>query len=516
MSSGSAEAAFRRLVVGRATRGLAMRWKIIVVNAGILVVVGLLAYMLLYTSLRELVANPGERKRDVERGLGAARSELALDAFRIERWLSDAAQSESVKGLFTTGLRNTRADAATAEANRLRAAAGERPELANAFPTLVLFVDEQGVALGRNASNLMRGENIGAVYPSLMDALRGGKPASAVWHSRERQERLLATVVPIVEGPRTLGAVVVGTALSDERLTRVSELTSGQLLVLARVSDAGLEPLAVSNTSEAGAAAALTGGPMAAAAKSSLGSGRFAPAELADADLIAGSVPLLGYGGEGLVLIGASPSAAIHPSALLTPLFGVVALGLLLVVIGGFLLGNYISEPISELEDGLLAIINGQSGLRFQIEHDELGGLVFRINSLLNAWMGVPEDNTDDQGRPSQGPRAQDFQDALSVDESAVAEQTDPGVSVRLAAESADSYYERLFREYIAARRELGDPVDHITAESFRERIRENEREMAEKHGRPVRFEVQLRNRAIILNAIPLGSSEAGSEAATR
>jgi hypothetical protein len=36
---------------------------------------------------------------------------------------------------------------------------------------------------------------------------------------------------------------------------------------------------------------------------------------------------------------------------------------------------------------------------------------VFRINSLLNAMMGVAEDTTDDQGRPSQGPSAQGFQD---------------------------------------------------------------------------------------------------------
>ena len=64
------------------------------------------------------------------------------------------------------------------------------------------------------------------------------------------------------------------------------------------------------------------------------------------------------------------------------------SLGLLMVGFAGYLLGNYISQPVSELEDGLLAIINGQQDLRFQIEHDELGGLVFRINSLLNAMTG--------------------------------------------------------------------------------------------------------------------------------
>ena len=112
------------------------------------------------------------------------------------------------------------------------------------------------------------------------------------------------------------------------------------------------------------------------------------------------------------MLIAAIPSSLVgNVNSLLWPVLAIAGLGLVLVIAGGVLLGNYISAPISELEDGLLAIINGQSDLRFQLEHPELGGLVFRINSLLNAMMGVAEDTTDDQGRPSQGPSAQGFQD---------------------------------------------------------------------------------------------------------
>jgi hypothetical protein len=60
--------------------------------------------------------------------------------------------------------------------------------------------------------------------------------------------------------------------------------------------------------------------------------------------------------------------------------------------VGGVLLGNYISKPISEIEEGLLLIMNGQQDLRFDLEHDELGGLTSRMNSLLNSILGVPED----------------------------------------------------------------------------------------------------------------------------
>ena len=108
-------------------------------------------------------------------------------------------------------------------------------------------------------------------------------------------------------------------------------------------------------------------------------------------------------------------------SVLLWPVLGVTALGVLLVCLGGFLLGNYLSRPVEELEEGLLAILNGKTDLRFEIEHAELGGLVFRLNSLLNQLMGVQEDDTDEEGRPSRPPKASDFQDALAVDERSVA-----------------------------------------------------------------------------------------------
>jgi hypothetical protein len=75
-----------------------------------------------------------------------------------------------------------------------------------------------------------------------------------------------------------------------------------------------------------------------------------------------------------------------------------------------------------------------------------------------------------------------------------------------LASEPADAYYARLYREYISAKRGLGDPVDHITREAFVARIRATEQEMSQKYGRPVRCQVQLRDAGIVLIAVPLPS----------
>jgi hypothetical protein len=389
-----------------------MRSKIIAVNAGIVIVIALLTYVLLQTSLREIVANPGERKKEVAQALRAASAQLALDALRMERWLERSATAESARNVFAMGTPEARSEAATAEANRLRDAAVSEPMFAKMAPSLVLFVDTQGVAVGRNGSALMRGEQVASGYPSLAEALKTGHTGSSLWINKQRQEQMLASFAPLRgENGTVLGAIVVGTPLSDERLTRTSDLTSGQTLIFATVGDKTIDAIADSAAS-ADELSAVNDPSVAAAARRATSAGSIASADAALADRLYGAAPIDGYGKTDAVLIAALPSSLVgNVSSLLWPVLAIGGLGLILVIAGGVLLGNYISAPISELEDGLLAIINGQSDLRFQLEHPELGGLVFRINSLLNAMMGVAEDTTDDQGRPSQGPSAQGFQE---------------------------------------------------------------------------------------------------------
>jgi hypothetical protein len=389
-----------------------MRSKIIAVNAGIVTVIAILTYVLLQTSLKEVVANPGERKKEVAQALRAASAQLALDALRMERWLEHSASNESTRNVLALGTPEARSEAATAEANKVRDAAVGEPMFAKMAPSLVLFVDTQGIAIGRNGSAQMRGEQVAKDYPSLLEAIKTGSTGSAIWINKQRQEQMLASFAPLrSETGVVVGALVIGTPLSDERLTRTSDLTSGQTLMFALVNDKNLSVIADSAATSEELTSA-TDASVAAAARQAMTSGSVTAADNALQDRLYGAAALEGYGKTDAVLIAALPSSLVGSvSGLLWPVLAIAGLGLVLVVAGGVLLGNYISAPISELEDGLLAIINGQSDLRFQLEHPELGGLVFRINSLLNAMMGVAEDTTDDQGRPSQGPSAQGFQD---------------------------------------------------------------------------------------------------------
>jgi len=186
-----------------------------------------------------------------------------------------------------------------------------------------------------------------------------------------------------------------------------------------------------------------------------------------------------------------------------------MAMGIVLVIVAGWLLGNYITRPINMLEEGLLAILNGQTEKRFELDHAELGGLAFRIDQLINQLMGVEEDTTDAEGRVSGAPNAANFTEALAVDDRRMQYQhgestLDPESIAQLAAEPPAQYYARIYREYVTAKRAIGEATDHITEQAFASRIQAMEKDATSKYGRPVRYQVQARNKEVVLLAVPL------------
>jgi hypothetical protein len=301
--------------------------------------------------------------------------------------------------------------------------------------------------------------------------------------------------------------LVVGVGLADE-LARVGDQTTGRALALVAPDKAGGVAVVAHSTNTGSLGDAVTG-----AAKDLVK--RVLDGGKADAvpagDLFVGASPLDGLGdGKHAELVSASPSSVIdNPGAMATPILYVMALGCILVLFGGWMLGNYITRPINMLEEGLLAILNGQQDKRFELDHPELGGLAFRIDQLLNQLMGIEEDTTDEQGRPSTAPSAADFREAMSVDRSTQGavgdgQQVDPVQAQQLAAEPAAQYYARIYREYITAKKALGEQTDHITEQAFATRIQGMEKDASQKYGRPVRYQVHARNKEVVLLAVPL------------
>lgn len=366
-----------------------MRGKIIIVNAGIVLIVGLLSYVILLTTLGDALSNPAARKLAAERATRSANAQLTLDGLNVERWLLTMAESDQATSVFSIGTPGARAEAATAQANRIAEAANKDPVFQGMQPTLVLFVDQRGIVVGRNNAALMRGDNVQNVYPSLKNALQQGRTQSAIWLNPERQEQLFASYVPVrADGGEVVGALVVGTPINDDRLARTSNLTSGDPLALALVrADGKLSMAARSGAFPSGLAESIP-----ESAKALVNTGSFGVLAENASGHVVGAAPMGAYADGKAVLMAAVPVSLVASiGGLLWPIWGVSLLGVLMVVTGGFMIGAYISRPISQLEEGLLMVINGNTEMRFELEHEELGGLVFRINSLLNALTGVAE-----------------------------------------------------------------------------------------------------------------------------
>jgi len=371
-----------------------MRLKLIAIFSVVVLLVGGLSYVVVLTMM-------GGRPDPAEatRALTAASAQLQVEGLATERWIIGRALDEKVRQPFSLATPDARGAAATEASNRVRDQATTAPELPGIQPALVAIVDEQGMVLGRNGSQMMRGDNLGKVYPSLVKALTAGLPGSDLWVDKARNEQMFASYAPIRgEDGKLLGGLVVATLINDERLTSASNKTSGEGLLLAIKDDSGVHVVARS------AGAAGMGGVLEKAGDTIgkiMETGQSADIAGFPHGAVAVGKPLEGYGNgrRAAIVAVAAPKGGGMASKLMLPILGITALGIVMVIIFASLLDQWVSRPIQEIEDGLLAIINGKTDLRFELEHPLYGGLAFRINSLLNQLFGVQEDETDEQGR---------------------------------------------------------------------------------------------------------------------
>ena len=477
-----------------------MRGKIIGVFIIVVLLVGGLSFGLMRATLGDL-----SNRDDSSRAVTAAVTQLELEALRIERWLgSQVANRTKLREPFDAGTAAARNKAATEAADEINEAAKRDPAFATTAPSLVVVVDAKGVVLGRNGSALMRGEKLGERYPAMVETLAAGKTGSDVWLSQQ----LLASYAPLrgAQG-NIVGGVAVGTPFSDDRLAQVAGSTSASMLFAATASGDKFELVAKSNGASSELPDALGSAGAKGAMREALEASGTVDLGGLPANFFGSARRLSGYGdGKRVVVMAVTPARVVGSlSSLMWPALGVTLLGILLTIVCGYLLDNYISRPISDLEEGLLAIINGQRELRFELEHAVLGGLVFRINSLLNELLGVKEDDTDAEGRTSVAPSSSSFTDALNVDERiASLSAADVQEAKALGAEAAEDYYRRVYGEYREAKAALGDPVDHITLGAFTRRLKESERELTDKHNKPYRFQIKVEDKEVVLVAVPL------------
>lgn len=385
---------------------------------------------------------------------------------------------------------------------------GRRNRSRGGAAELVVITDDRGVVIARSQDrNRMYGENITQQLSTLSRVLETGQSATDIWAFSSGQDKVLqAAIAPIREPDGSItGAVVVAYDMSNGMATRMGEFVGRDV---AFVTEDAVYSASLPSDEVEQLRAGLFDGSHAAATQAALTDGSTSdpwPVTLGDADYegVIGGLSAAASTHVAYVVL-ANRTAQAEKASPVNTILVLTGLGVLIVVIFGFLLATSFLKPLEEMEEGILAVINGRTDLRLDIESAELGGLAYRINQLLNVFTGTPEE--DSEGRVSSPPEAWSAPEP-AADEAPKAdsgdEEDDSELAVKLAAEPEDAYYERLFTEYVAAKEAAGENVSNVTSDRFIQRLKANEKSLMKKHDcRMVRFEVQTRGSQVNLRPV--------------
>ncbi len=497
-----------------------MRLKIIAGNLAVVILLGVAAYLVVGSQLR------GELLRRID-GQMANDRELFERSFRLsaleftelvtlranERPLQD------VFGGLDLASRRTRAYEAADSAHAWFA---DPARGARGGPDIVVIVDETGTAVARNgARNVMFGTSLLPGLPALGAVLKQGRAGHDVWLEPQQHKILQTAIAPIrADSGTVLGALIVGYDLSNGVAQREARVLGRDIafLVEGKVYGSSLSAETAKALRDL-----LFDGRSAATAAVLAGqqSGSEAwTARLENADYVGltARLPMATSLPVGFAVLG-NRSEQVALADVADVILMLMVLGAILVSAYGFMVGNALMRPIEEIEEGVLAIINGRTDLRLETDSADLGGLAFRINQLLNVFTGTAEESEDEKGKISVAPSKAAWSDAEFADAHASGSTEvgagvvavpgpdepigDPALAARLAAEAEAGYDERVYREYVTAKRALGEDVMGIPRERFSQRLVGRAEMLAKKHAcRLVRFQVETHAGQVMLRPV--------------
>ncbi len=470
-----------------------MRLKLIAGNIVIVLLVGLGSYLVVRTQLRS------ELVRELKDGIGDD-SELfgrswRADGARLAERVARRASSKSVQTVFTASGESNRRRRAYDAVQGVSKWFGDPARGRNEPPHIVAVIDETGRVIARDTDpNRMVGEPLLGQVPVLRGIFKRGGSRYGVWRYDNKLLQIGVAAVRNEDGG-IVGALLVGYDLSNGYAKQEARLLGHDLLFITPegiyststavdVRDA-LEKALYAKPLDDQTAAALQGKPTLPWS-----------ADLRGARYVGTTTALpMAQGVQAGYVVLARQDKHTQLASLADMILWLTLLGLLGVAIYGYIIANNIMEPIEQMEDDLLAVINGRGDVRLEVETQELGGLSYRINQLINMFTGVAEE--DDEGRAvtsSGGWEAVSITGPGGSTRASVpgSEESNDPEAEALAAIPEGQYYARLYAEYVAAKQAVGEDVSNVPEARFIERIRGNAEHLVAKHGaKMVRFRVE-------------------------
>jgi len=186
-------------------------------------------------------------------------------------------------------------------------------------------------------------------------------------------------------------------------------------------------------------------------------------------------------------------------------------LSVLLIIMGisvSILIVQKAYDAIDFILEGAHQIIVGNKDYQFNSDDEYLNGLGQTFNLMIAILLGkyIPEDEDDVvpmRGSLDGGPAARPTQSNMIIETMDNNGDAEEAVAADIAVD--DSYYEKLFNDFIKAKKSLGDDISQITQSRMIAKLKRTESKLIEKHGcERVMFEVKVEKGKVTLKPSPI------------
>lgn len=491
-----------------------LRIRIALIAALAVAIVTGLGLVYVSSTLTQKIAHRVEA--EVERAEAQLLRSSRLEAYELTLTVAALAREEEFAKIFEKPSLSERQQAAFVAAEARRARLEQKAGAEGTKPALIAVVDKTGKVLARDLNpTSLRGEDLAARYPSLGLALKG-VASKDIWNFEGAMYRVGAASIRGTNG-EVVGALLLGYAQSAQDARRDKERLGMEVAYFldGKISASSFsrgEGQSFESAEEKQLAGQLFEGP------------KQAEAVIGERKAVSFHVTINGVEWAGVAaplpenatpsksgfVVLSSITAATEDliSPVKTGLLGIGVVGMLATLLAASLTARRFLGPLETLEAGANEVSGGNRDYVFEAPSPDLEGLANAFNLMLARLLGRPDPGDELPPLETTGrtalPRGRGME--LSVDESSTAGR--PAVSPEVQAlseEPAEEYYQRIWKEYLAAREQTGEGTQGLVQESFVSKVKASEITYAKNYrARAVRFKVKIKNNRATIQPVPL------------
>lgn len=369
-----------------------MRWKLLVGNVLAVLLVGVLGWVLVRGRAAEELVN--DVAPSVDRSTSLLDAVHAQDGDQFVDAVEAATHDNNLAAVFAADSESAQRDAAFTFAEAMARQIGAGLPRRGRPAELVAVLTADGRVVGRNADRrLDAGRNVGQEFPAVAHALQAPRGHVVRDYIRYGEQGWLeVAVAPVIVNDTLRGGLLVGFVLADSAARSDAQRVGVDVGYLFRDgNNCMVQSLSVGQQAEKEQLRAWCNQRQ---LQNLLRGRQAATLTLGGNEYVAMSIPMPGAysaNNAGAIVLRSLTAARSPADDVALPALLAMVLGMLVVLGYNLYLAMYLEKPIEQIEDGLLQIINGNREHRINVEHPELGGIVYRVNQLVSELTGVDE-----------------------------------------------------------------------------------------------------------------------------